>query len=197
GRPLEERYGSREFLWFYLIAVVLGGLVWTLAELASPGSAQVLGASGAVVALIVLFAFNFPHQTILVMLLFPVPAWVFGCFVVVSDVLNATRVENAGQVAYAVHLAGAGFAVAYRQLQWRLVNFLPSGFKMPSFKRRPKLKVYNDDEDEDRRTRSQKAADDRLDELLRKVHASGIDSLTRAERKELERASRRSRDRSR
>ncbi|MEM1304005.1 MAG: rhomboid family intramembrane serine protease, partial [Planctomycetota bacterium] len=47
GRPLEERYGSREFLWFYLIAVVLGGLVWTLAELASPGSAQVLGASGA------------------------------------------------------------------------------------------------------------------------------------------------------
>src|SRR5690606_38841405 len=46
GRRLEPRYGSREFLLFYLSAVVVSGLAYLLLELilARPGS--VIGASG-------------------------------------------------------------------------------------------------------------------------------------------------------
>ena len=40
GREVEARYGKREFLAFYLVAIVVAGLVWTLAEIPSHGAGR-------------------------------------------------------------------------------------------------------------------------------------------------------------
>ena len=64
GRAVEQKLGRYEFLRFYLISVVFAGVCWMLISLLrGPGS--VVGASGAVTAVIGLFVFSFPRDRIL------------------------------------------------------------------------------------------------------------------------------------
>ncbi|MEM9186341.1 MAG: rhomboid family intramembrane serine protease [Planctomycetota bacterium] len=211
GRQVEARCGSREFLRFYLAAIVLGGAVWTLVEVASPDpppslapqlidgqlmppeprGPSVIGASGAIVAVTILFALNYPHQQIMMMMLFPLPVWVLGCFIVASDMFYAIRFPNAGNVAYVVHLAGAAFAFVYYRQRWRLTDLTPAGFKLPTFKRRPKLRVHREDDE----PVSDDAFDAQVDALIDKIQAQGIDSLTAKEKQILERTKRRANQR--
>ena len=46
GRAVEQRMGSREFLWFYLTAVLLGGLLWAarMQTMPQPGAQFLFGA---------------------------------------------------------------------------------------------------------------------------------------------------------
>ena len=194
GRMLESRFGSREFAAFYVGAILAGAVAFCIGQLIAGAPGVCIGASAGTVAVVLLCALLYPHQPVQ-MLLIPIqfPLWVLGAFIVVSDVLGALG-RPGSTVAFAAHLGGAAFAFAYFKQQWRLADYLPQTLAMPSFKRRPNLRVYQDDE-EDSPSHAQQAADDRVDELLRKVHASGMDSLSRAEKKELEKASRRSRNR--
>ena len=125
GSELEQMYGSREFLAFYLVSAVLGGLAFVLAQLAGLGGfAAAVGASGAVTAVMVLYAIHFPTRTILLFFILPVPVWL----VVVANVAMDSYVFVSGVqtgVAVAVHLGGAAFALAYSKLQLRLLNFVP------------------------------------------------------------------------
>src|SRR5690606_31263930 len=83
GRRLEPRYGSREFLLFYLGAVVVSGLVYVLLELvlARPGVA--IGASGAVAAAFILFAILYPYERWLLFFVIPVEVrWLCAAYVI-------------------------------------------------------------------------------------------------------------------
>ncbi len=84
GRVVEQRIGRMEFLRFYLVAIVIGGIVGAGSSLAlalatgrplaeMPGT---IGASGAVVATVILFACYYPNQQLLLMFVLPVKAWV-------------------------------------------------------------------------------------------------------------------------
>lgn len=184
GQGIEERYGSREFLIFYLVTIVAGNLLYTLAELPYGSQGGALGASGAITAIVILYAFNFPHRQALFMFFIPMPMWVLGCILVASDMFGAVaRSENIG---FTAHLGGALFALAYYKLNWRLSTWLPRDLSLPNFKRKPKLRVHHpldDDEDEN-------GIDARVDAILDKISKQGRESLTRAEKKLLEQASR-------
>src|SRR5262249_30726477 len=84
GRDLEEMYGPREFLAFYLVSALVGGVAF-LGTGALTGSQNCIGASGAVTAVMVLCALHFPHRTILLFFVLPIPLWVFVGFQVVQD----------------------------------------------------------------------------------------------------------------
>src|SRR5262249_30392603 len=61
GTDVEDIYGPREFLALYLIAAVLGGLAYIFSYLAGMGSnLPCVGASGAVMAVMVLCALHYP-----------------------------------------------------------------------------------------------------------------------------------------
>ena len=182
GGAVEARYGSREFLWFYLFAIVVGGVVWSLAEIPTGGLANMYGASAAVVAVMVLFAFLYPHQTILFMFVFPMPMWVLAVLLTGFDVMGA--INRSGDVAFTAHLGGAAYAAAYYKFGWRWSNWVPSRLKLPKLKRRPPLRVLDPSDDED------DATEDVVDNILRKIREHGQDSLTRQERRILEEASR-------
>lgn len=191
GRDVESLYGRKEFLRLYLALILVGGLVWAIAARlrGAPDGETVLGASGAVVGVVLLFAMNFPHRTLI---LFPLPipvrAWVVGVFIVGIDLLRAISAsanpdplaEN--RVAYAVHLAGAAFAFFYFRFRWNLSRLPGASFSLDWLKSRPKLRVHEPPEELD--------LSEELDRILEKIHRDGEASLTRKERRTLETVSR-------
>lgn len=181
GTGVEARYGSREFLLFYLTAIVVGGLAWTVAEIPVAGMSHMYGASAACVAVMVVYAFMYPHQTVLMMMLFPMPMWVLAMALTAWDIMGATN--RSGDVAFTAHLGGAAFGALYYKFGWRLGNWFPTQWKMPKLRRRPPLRVHQPTDDEEE-------TEDAVDHILRKIREHGQDSLTGQERRILEEASR-------
>lgn len=185
GRAVEQRYGRSEFLAFYLMAIVFAGLVWCVAQWGMHGTltrASMLGASGGLSAILILFALNFPKQLIYIWGVLPVPAWAFALFFVGSDVMGA--LNRSGNVAYTAHLGGALFGLLYYRLGWRVSDWLPSNFSFPKAPRRSKLRIHDPDTGE-----LESDTDEIVDEILRKIQAHGQDSLTRSERRIMKKAS--------
>ena len=188
GRFVEQRYGSAEFLRFYLLAIVFSGLVFVITNL-GVGSSQAVGASGGVVAIVILFCFLYPHEKLLIYGIFPVPAWLFGIVVVGLDILTGIG-ESKGigsRIAWQAHLGGAGFAAAYYLMNWNF-SFLGGIFSG----RKPRLSVYRADSSKSAAA-DEPSAESQLiaqgEEILQKVHEYGESSLTARQRKMLERYS--------
>ena len=64
GEALELSYGSREFLLFYLTGAVVAGLTFLTMDLLTPAVGGMVGASGAVMAALMLFAIHYPRHEI-------------------------------------------------------------------------------------------------------------------------------------
>jgi len=195
GRMVEQHYGKKEFLCVYLTSVVLCGLLWNLSiigamttEFAGGPGHLMVGASGAVSAIFTLFVCNFPNVTVYLWFLIPVPAWVIGVFVLISNLIGTDT-----QVAYSAHLAGIAFALAYFFGGLNLSQLLPGKVKMPSWslRSRPRLRVHSPSEEEEFDPYS--ASDEEAEMLLDKVRKNGMSSLSETERRKLEDYSRRMR----
>ncbi|WP_372721162.1 rhomboid family intramembrane serine protease [Novipirellula sp.] len=191
GRIVERRIGQQEFLKFYLAAILLGGIAASISYFIQ-GGGLAIGASGGVVATTILFALYYPHQEVLLMFVIPVKAWILAVAFVGMDLAGALGLMGNSQTAFEVHLTGAAFSAAYFYQRWNfrwldlaVLSDLPHYFRQRS--RRMKLKIHDPD-----RKLNQEAAE--ADRILAKIHASGEASLTRSERKTLERYSRRQRE---
>jgi hypothetical protein len=139
-----------------------------------------LGASGGIAAVLILFAMNYPHQTVLFMFFIPMKMWVLAVILVAIDALGF--IHGSQGVAFSAHLGGAAFGYLYYRWGGRLANWLPDATDLKRFKPGPKLRVHDPDEaDADER---------RMDEILKKIQDHGQDSLTRGERRFLQKASR-------
>ncbi len=185
GRAIEEIYGPREFLRIYLMLDVMSGLVWVLAENAAGYQGMghtCIGASGAVIGILILSVLHFPQQIIYFFGVFPMRAWVLGAIVIGVDLLGAMPQATNDHVAHTAHLAGALFAFIYYRTGWNLGRMLPS--RWPRLKRPTKLKLH-DPEAEERQLARQ------VDAILEKISRDGEASLTKQERRTLEQASRR------
>jgi len=202
GREVEAIMGRAEFLRFYFTAIVIAGLAWLVSvQIGSPLFAPrmfLVGASGAVMAVLAAFIWYFPRQTVLLWGVLPVPAWALGVLYFVSDLQGAA--SGGGQVANVAHLAGAIFGGLYAWQGWNLGLFTDLRERF----RRSRMRVVRpEDEAPGGRAadaRSQSALDAELqeavDRILEKISRSGEGSLTNDERDTLTRASRRLKERS-
>jgi membrane associated rhomboid family serine protease len=185
GREMERVYGPKEFLRFYLVAMVLGGLVFAARALGTGG--HVVGASGAVAATVILFVFHYPKRTVLLMFFLPVPAWVLGVLLIGNDVLGS--IGDGQQIAFDVHLVGAAFAITYFKFRWNLGRLTPNLTGSKRWIRpKPKLKIHEPVAEDPYRS-----LDAQADVLLAKVKVEGVASLTDKEHRLLEDYSRRMR----
>ena len=125
GRDVETIYGKRLYLQLYLSLVVLSGLVWLGLNLVQGSHAMLIGASGAVTGIMVLFVLHYPTRTILFWGVFPIPVWVLASLQLLQDIQGAVTRSEAGNVAYTAHLAGAAFAFLFYRTGWQLGSFLP------------------------------------------------------------------------
>ncbi len=188
GRFIEQRYGSNEFLRFYLLAIIVSGFVFVVTTLGD-APVQAVGASGAVVAIVILFCFLYPHEKLLIYGIFPVPAWVVGILYVGFDIYTAINQANGvdSHIAWQAHLGGAAFAAAYYLLKWDFA-FLSRWFST----RRPKLTVYRQDVNS-RAVKDEASVENQLivqgEEILKQLHEKGESSLSSRQLKTLERYS--------
>jgi membrane associated rhomboid family serine protease len=205
GRAMEDLYGPREFLTFYLVSAVVGGLAFVGQQyvialqhdrfaLFTP----CLGASGAVTAVMVLFACHYPRQVVYLFGVLPLPVWALVGFQVAQDLFGLVG-GTAGTVAVSVHLGGAAFAFLYWSYSWRLLSLLPSfsGQLRQRSRSRPNLRVYHEEEPP-RPTPvtappppavSDSQFEARVDALLEKIQQHGKSSLTESEREFMDQAS--------
>jgi membrane associated rhomboid family serine protease len=216
GREVEPLFGRWEFLRFYLAAALVGGVAWLVRVVGFGGEGGVLlGASGAVVATVILFAMRFPHRQVLFMMVIPMPAWVMALIYVGFDVLGSLSYSKQA-IAYDVHLAGAAFGFLYCRLGLNFGRFSPS---LPQWLRRPRWRAVSPRErgaseesdprgagvprEELRLYRPEPSdpqwadLDQKADAVLAKLHEFGDQSLTAEERAVLEAYSRRMRQRRR
>jgi membrane associated rhomboid family serine protease len=181
GRDVEAIYGRKEFLRLYLSLIVLSSLVWVISATAMHHSGPMLGASGAVVGVMILYILHFPTRTFLLFFVLPVPAWLLGTICIVHNVFGLSTGQEG--TAFEAHLAGAAFAYLYYATGWNLGRWLPRRFSLGALKPRPKLRVHEPQQDE--------SLSDQVDRILEKISREGEASLTAQERRILEDASRR------
>jgi len=194
GRDVEAVYGRAEFLRVYLVMLVAGSLGWAvLNRLEAPGvDYELIGASGAVVGIFVLFCLNFPRRTVLLFFVLPVPAWVAGLLLIIPDVFGAVAMPNSN-IAFTVHLIGAALALLYFRARWNFGRLWPRRISWPwhwSWPRSgPRFRVHDPDPDDAGPQDQELSAE--VDRILEKIHREGEASLTARERRTLEDASRR------
>ncbi len=187
GRLVEPQLGSKEFLCFYLAAVVFSGaghLVWQAVS-GSPNPA--IGASGAVMGVIILAARYYPREEVMLFFVVRMQLQYLALLVIVIDLISLFGRES--RVAHSVHLAGIAFGLMYFQWHWNISGIAAAfGSPVASYRRkradrerRRQLQVF-DPGDENLR--------EEVDRILAKISAHGEPSLTDEERKTLERASR-------
>lgn len=196
GRDVEFRYGKAEFLRLYFVFLTAGSVVWTLLHQMDPAGAMpvLIGASGAVTGIVILYAVNFPHTTVLLFFVLPAPAWALGVMLVAFDLYGALNRVGTDNVAYSVHLVGAGMAGLYVSLGWNFTR-LRDRVVNAIFRRRraPPPQIWQPP-GADKESPSQDPSDQELaaevDKILEKIHKQGESSLTPRERATLESASR-------
>jgi membrane associated rhomboid family serine protease len=199
GHEVEELYGHVEFLVFYLVAAVVGGLAFVAVYLVGldPRAIPCVGASGAVMAVMVVYAFHYPRRVILLFFVVPCPIWLLVVLYVVSDAFGFLS-GNTGGVAVSVHLGGAAFGALYYQAHLRFTDLWPRFRSRQRQRSRPRLRVYREEEAETPQpvpipappaSDVDEQLEAKVDAVLEKVARSGQASLTDSERQLLLRAS--------
>lgn len=199
GPPLEDRWGSAEFLKFYVIS----GLGGALLSIALPY--PIIGASGAVLGVMVAFAMYWPDNPIYIWGIFPIKAkWLVGAYVGLS-VFYAFTGGQPG-TAHLAHLGGALAAFGYLKSPWA-----PSAWGQLQRRRKAASDWFTSLKGVAQRTTNRKGSEpsvnvsatssarrasatprqgDEVDRILEKISKRGLSSLTPEERKRLEEASR-------
>ncbi|WP_135829071.1 rhomboid family intramembrane serine protease [Halorussus halobius] len=117
GPVVERRIGTKRFTMLFLAAGAVAGLaqvgVYALLNPVAPPTG-VIGASGAVAAVLGLLTVLNPNLTIYLYFILPMPLWVAtGLFVAYSVFVSAAGGIGAGGVAQLAHLMGVAIGLAY------------------------------------------------------------------------------------
>lgn len=198
GPSVEERMGGRVFLLYYVLAGI-GGAAFSFLLMQWVPVSLILGASGAIMAVAVAFAWYWPNHPVFVFPLpDPIPAKWLITFLVGLDLVLAFLGISDG-VAHLAHLGGVGAGLLYLKGQdWRLTraerqvrgndagegNVLVTPLPRASRKGSAPRPAT---------TSSPSRTTAEIDRVLDKISAQGVDSLTPAERKFLAEMSRRMR----
>jgi membrane associated rhomboid family serine protease len=113
---VERIYGRGRFLVLYLGAGTLAAFAEVLLQhLRGHDGIRVVGASGAVMAAIVVHTLVHPHRVFLLLFLIPVRLWVLCLLFIAGDVSGFLH-GGAGGVANLAHLTGAAVGLAWKRL---------------------------------------------------------------------------------
>jgi len=178
GTEYENVYGRRRFLTVYFGGGIAGGLAYCLTQYLEGSLVPAVGASAAVMAVMVVYACHFPNRQILFFFVIPMTMKLYVTILVIVDLLYSIGTYGDG-VAHTAHLGGALFGLLYWRFYPRVEGFFA------------RL------EDRQRERGAKRLASDerRMDELLDKIRREGFDSLTPREREFLKSQSQRRRDR--
>jgi membrane associated rhomboid family serine protease len=114
GMELEQMWGSKRFLAFYLLCGLGAGAIHTAVTYFVGNGGPTIGASGAIMGVMIAFGMNFPDRIIFLGLFFPLKAKYAILLIVgidlVSGVTSSSGVLEGGRsdgIAHFAHLGGA------------------------------------------------------------------------------------------
>jgi membrane associated rhomboid family serine protease len=195
GRQIEDERGPREFLAFYLLSAVVSGVVYVAAVLVGLHHAGgiAVGASGAVIAVLVLCACYHPKQIIYLFFVIPVPIWAVAIFLVVLDSFSLLG-QARDNIATSAHLGGAAFAAAYYLGGLRLTGWWEGVKTWHRRRAQPRLRIYREEPPTPVGVTAAGPPDlealrAEMDAILEKISRVGQDQLTEQERQVLQKAS--------
>jgi len=119
GTPVERRIGSKEFLLFYLLTGVLSGVFSLISYVLAGTNVVLVGASGAIYAILLAFAVLYPTARVFIFGILPVRAPVLVIGYTVLEIFNQITGSSQG-VAHLTHLAGFAFAYLYFLFRLRI-----------------------------------------------------------------------------
>jgi len=190
GGPLERLWGGRRFLVFYLLCGVAAGVAYVIIGLFAHlhPTVPIVGASGGVYGILLAAAVLLPHMR-LILLFFLVPIRLVAVIVFVGMVLTVLSSLSEGHAAAAMSdVAHLGGAVAAAIWLWVFPQVRSAGRSLDLRLRRGAW---------DRAMKRRAAEQDEIDRILQKIHDRGLQTLSGKERRTLQQASRRERQRDR
>jgi membrane associated rhomboid family serine protease len=142
GGLFERRWGTRDFLRFYLICGCAAGAVGALAAWVAPGlfgAGPIVGASGALAGLLMAFALIFPGQRVSIMMLATVQA---RQLVYAAVAIDAILFLTGSHVAVMVH--AGGFLTGWLLVtgRWRPASWRGWWGRLQHWRRRRRFAVY-------------------------------------------------------
>jgi membrane associated rhomboid family serine protease len=182
GVELEEVWGTRRFVTFYFLSGIGSGL-FSIFSWYSP----VIGASGAILALLTVYACYFPDRTILLFFIFPVPVRLAVLIIGAVSLWGAWT--GAGGIAYLTHLGGIAVGYLYYKYYSQVTEWWERR-SAPSRPAKPTILEFRRKENSEETPSSDEAE---IDRILDKISRQGMESLTDKERKKLQDASKKKR----
>ena len=194
GNFVLNLFNGKRFLTIYLLGALFGGLLYVLSYNIFPvfenSNSYLIGASGAVTAIIVFIATYTPNAEMRIFK-WNIKLWHIALFLVLMDLVRLPIAGNEGGML--AHLGGAIFGYVYAtQLakgkdigKWfeNGMDWFANLFK--TRKQKPFKKVHRTTSNASARstTRENKSANQKkVDAILDKIGKSGYDSLTKAEK---------------
>lgn len=204
GSSIEDVFGSKKFLIFYLLAGVSAGLLHLfVSPLLGSSPAVTIGASGAVYGVLIAYALFFPDNLIFLYFLIPVKAKYLIGFLVVIEFLAVDSASSG--VAHLAHLGGALFGFLYIMFDKNSYVSLKNLFNRNFYyKSKPKRDIFtnpfsrtsqtdNDVQDANYYDLNHKEETEvtqaEIDEILDKISQSGYQNLSEREKRILFQAS--------
>ena len=195
GPPLESKWGSDEFIKYYMICG-MGGVFLSLFFV----SYSIIGASAAVYGVMMAFAMAWPDAPIYFWGIFPIKAKYLVAFFFLITFTSAFG-GAAGGVAHFAHLGGFITGFLYLKTDWKAAQQIQ---KMSRAARSRRFAIVPRDDKEEEEAAGGRGRDieaeqrestmlDAVDKVLDKISAEGMSSLTDDERRLLDEVSKKHR----
>ena len=200
GIEIENMWGSKKFLTFYLLCGVVAGIFHLIVSpLFDLPPAVTIGASGAIYGVMIAFALFFPDRLIYLYFFIPIKAKYLITFAVILEIM---LVDSAGSsIAHLAHLGGAFAAFIFimldkdsyialkRILNWNInLNNPFSKMENPFKKEKANVEEAKFYEFKEKKKDNEVTQKD-IDKILDKISESGYQNLTAEEKKILFEAS--------
>lgn len=189
GRLFLTFFTQKQFLGLYLLSGIFAGLAFIGAYAVLGETKSIVGASGAIMAVLVATAIYSPLMNLRLLLIGNVKLWHVTAVIVLLDLIYIFAENTGGHIA---HLAGAFFGFTYIKLLQNGTD-LSKIMSVPfSRKKTPFKKVHKNQAKPQTRNTQKIVTKDKtqqqIDEILDKISRSGYDSLTKEEKEFLFRA---------
>lgn len=183
-------FSSKQYLGLYILSAIFAGLIFALGFNLMHFSGAIVGASAAIMAILVAATTYNPLMDVRLLLVGNVKLWHIAAVIIVLDLMQF-RIGNSG--GHISHLAGAFFGFVYVKLLQNgtdlsnivsaVLDFFANRFKKPST---PFKKVHKNYMKPIEKPVSKIVVKDKkqqqIDEILDKISQSGYDSLNQEEK---------------
>ena len=190
-------FTAKQFLGLYILGAIFSGLIFVLTYFLFQNVGVLIGASGAIMAVLIASATYAPLYQIRLMFIGNVKLWHIAAVFLILDLIQMPASNMGGHIA---HLGGAFFGFLFIKLLQKgtdlslfvtkIISFFVNIFKPK--KGTPFKKVHRNPTQPQPKTASRIVVKDKtqqqIDEILDKISQSGYDSLTKDEKEFLFRA---------